>query len=122
MDFVRGNILFSGFEITGILDFEKTALGHPIMDMARTLAFLLVDCKYKTEEKVNKYFVQSGYTKRGANKETINDDDRGLLVEMFLLYDLYKFLRHNPYESLYENEHYIRTKDILVKYGVISLR
>ncbi|MEI7539541.1 MAG: phosphotransferase, partial [Candidatus Saccharibacteria bacterium] len=48
MDFVRGNILFKGIEISGILDFEKTAVGHTIMDISRTLAFLLVDCKYKT--------------------------------------------------------------------------
>ncbi len=49
MDFVRSNILFDDKEeprITGILDFEKTAVGHPTFDIARTLSFLLVDCKY----------------------------------------------------------------------------
>jgi len=119
MDFVRGNILFEGNKISGILDFEKTALGHPIMDIARTLAFLLVDCKYKTTDKVIKYFLYSGYKKRGKNKDIGDSDDRNKLVEMFIFYDLYKFLRHNPYESLDLNEHYLRTRDILVKRGVI---
>lgn len=122
MDFVRGNILFNHNEITGILDFEKTARGHVDMDIARTLAFLLVDCKYKTNEKVNKYFLRSGYQKRGANKDYKNDDNLQKLVEMFLLYDLYKFMLHNPYESLKYNEHFMRTKDILVIYGVVSLK
>jgi Ser/Thr protein kinase RdoA (MazF antagonist) len=122
MDFVRGNILFNGDEVCGILDFEKAALGHPVMEIARTLAFLLVDCKHKPEDKVYKYFVQSGYIKRGMNTDAGEKTFRDSLVKMFLLYDLYKFMRHNPYESLYENEHYIRTKDILVKYGLISLR
>jgi len=122
MDFVRGNILFDGYRISGILDFEKTAAGHPIMDIARTLAFLLVDCKYKTNEKVTKHFLYSGYQKRGKNKDIGDSIARNKLVEMFLFYDLYKFLLHNPYESLESNEHYIRTKDILVKYGVILYR
>jgi Ser/Thr protein kinase RdoA (MazF antagonist) len=120
MDFVRGNILFQGDKISGVLDFEKTALGHPIVDVARTLAFLLVDCKYKTEEKVRKYFLHSGYQKRGMNKN-LDTDNLEILVELFLFYDLYKFLLHNPYESLELNEHFMRTKDILVKYGVILL-
>ena len=123
MDFVRGNILFGApstpeltlgaITLSGILDFEKTAFGHPVMDIARTLAFLLVDCKYKTPEKVHKYFLESGYKKRGAAKSF---PDVTLLEEsstMFLLYDFYKFLRHNPYESLADNEHYVRTRDIL---------
>lgn len=119
MDFVRGNILFDCQEISGILDFEKTAVGHTIMDISRTLAFLLVDCKYKTVDKVNKYFLHSGYRKRGQANDIGNDGLRNQLVEMFLVYDLYKFLRHNPYESLNLNEHYVRTRDILVKSGVL---
>jgi len=123
MDFVRGNILFGGptqpglalgdVRLSGILDFEKTALGEPVVDIARTLAFLLVDCKYKRPQKIYKYFLHSGYTKRGAATAPI---DTGLLekyVGLFLLYDFYKFLRHNPYESLAANEHYVRTRDIL---------
>lgn len=121
MDFVRGNILFENNEISGILDFEKTAHGHTVVDIARTLAFLLVDCKYKTTDKVQKYFLYSGYQKRGRNKDIGDDTIREQLVEMFLFYDLYKFLLHNPYESLHLNEHYIRTRDILVKRGVIFL-
>lgn len=122
MDFVRGNILFVGTEITGILDFEKTALGHPIMDIARTLAFLLVDCKYKESGKVYKYFLKSGYIKRGNGHNVGDDNDLNVFVELFLLYDFYKFLVHNPYESLHENEHYIRTKDILARCGVVLLK
>ncbi len=126
MDFVRGNILFqdtpAGPEVSGILDFEKTAFGHPVFDVARTLAFLLVDSKYKTEHHVRKYFLQSGYNKRGAAKfqqPVLHTGTRSLnlleeLVDLFLMYDLYKFLRHNPYESLPENEHFVRTKDLLL--------
>lgn len=123
MDFVRGNILFGGpstpeftlggVTLSGILDFEKTALGHPVMDIARTLAFLLVDCKYKASEKVYKYFLQSGYKKRGAAKDFPDSALLEKLTSMFLLYDFYKFLRHNPYESLEDNEHYVRTRDML---------
>jgi Ser/Thr protein kinase RdoA (MazF antagonist) len=119
MDFVRGNILFEGDKITGIIDFEKAGHGTPAFDIARTLAFLLVDCKYKTEDKVYKYFIQSGYAKRGAG--TFADwqlVDR--LVPFFLLHDFYKFLRHNPYEFLPQNEHFIRTKAMLLKHGIID--
>lgn len=119
MDFVRGNILFDGDDISGILDFEKAAMGHTIMDISRTLAFLMVDCKYKTIDKVTKYFIYSGYQKRGKNKDIGNNRDRNQFVMMFLMYDFYKFLLHNPYESLYLNEHYVRTRDILVNYGMI---
>ena len=118
MDFVRSNILFEpalpGIRISGILDFEKAAAGHPAFDIARTLAFLLVDCKYKPAAKVRKYFLYSGYHKRGAaplDPRLLQLVDR--LVAMFLLYDFYKFLRHNPYENLPANEHFARTKDIL---------
>lgn len=121
MDFVRGNILFEGEQVSGILDFEKTAKGHTVMDVARTLAFLLVDCKYKQTKKVYKYFLFSGYQKRGQNKDIGDDKARNQFVAMFLLYDLYKFLLHNPYESLSQNEHFVRTRDILEGYGVVSL-
>lgn len=130
MDFVRGNILFDiatsqhsqqlgSQAISGILDFEKTAVGSPVVDIARTLAFLLVDCKYKSAEKVEKYFLYSGYQKRGASSDIGDDGLRRGLVELFLLYDFYKFLRHNPYESLGSNEHYVRTRDILLKQNVV---
>ncbi len=130
MDFVRGNILFApssssdvcqldNLAITGILDFEKTAIGLPIFDVARTLAFLLVDCKNKTPDKVKKYFLHSGYMKRGNAKLVYNDVLLQRLIEFFLLHDFYKFLRHNPYESLYQNEHFIRTKYIMSEYGML---
>jgi Ser/Thr protein kinase RdoA (MazF antagonist) len=123
MDFVRGNILFGGTTIpdltlhkvrlSGILDFEKTALGSPVVDIARTLAFLLVDCKYKQSQKVYKYFLQSGYMKRGASSMPPDSELLEKYVNLFLLHDFYKFLRHNPYESLAANEHYVRTRHIL---------
>lgn len=137
MDFVRGNMLFedrpdiaSGLSVSvsGILDFEKTAFGHPLFDIARTLAFLLVDCKYKPPLKVRKYFLHSGYTKRGRTplpQVSVMDRDRQVdlleaLVNLFLLHDLYKFLRHNPYESLAQNEHFARTKSLLLGRGLIQ--
>jgi Ser/Thr protein kinase RdoA (MazF antagonist) len=119
MDFVRGNILFDNHSISGILDFEKTSVGHTVVDIARTLAFLLVDCKYKSTDKVYKYFLYSGYKKRGKNKDINYSVGLNQFIEMFLFYDFYKFLLHNPYESLYLNEHYVRTRDILVKSDVI---
>lgn len=120
MDFVRGNILFEGTRITGILDFEKAAYGHPVFDVARTLAFLLVDCKYKSAAKTTKYFLQSGYNKRSAAQFSAFAELNQLLP-FFLLHDFYKFLRHNPYEYLPQNEHFIRTKAILVKLGVLGV-
>ncbi len=119
MDFVRGNILFQDEEISGILDFEKTAVGHPLFDVARTLAFLLVDCKYKTEDEVRNYFIQSGYHKRGAAKLEYYPELLERLTEFFLVHDFYKFLRHNPYEDLSSNEHFIRTVSILTRGGVL---
>lgn len=123
MDFVRGNILFGGKAgpgltlnktvLSGVLDFEKTALGAPVIDIARTLAFLLVDCKYKQPEKIYKYFLHSGYIKRGLSSTKVDEALLEKLVSLFLLYDFYKFLRHNPYEFLHSNEHYMRTRDIL---------
>ncbi len=136
LDFVRSNILFDSTRrtdastdliISGVLDFEKTAYGHPLFDIARSLAFLLVDCKYKTEQQIRKYFLFSGYQKRGTNRlpqVKIKDANKSVnlldsLVDMFLLYDLYKFLNHNPYEFLSANEHYIRTRDKLLIKGLI---
>lgn len=128
LDFVRGNILFGQHSpgslptMTGILDFEKVAVGHPLLDVARTLAFLLVDCKYKESSQITDYFLQSGYIKRGQShlpkvSVTLPSGKRdllALLLDFFLLHDLYKFLRHNPYESLTNNEHYVRTRAILL--------
>lgn len=129
MDFVRGNILFAHtpeITISGILDFEKTAYGHPQFDIARTLAFLLVDCKYKSADKIEKYFLNSGYNKRGKTvlrNISIKNTERTLLEELttlFLVYDFYKFLRHNPYESLGLNEHFVRTKKILISQQLLT--
>jgi Ser/Thr protein kinase RdoA (MazF antagonist) len=124
MDFVRGNILFQDDTVVGILDFEKTAYGPRAFDVARTLAFLLVDCKHKDETKVRKYFLHSGYSKRGESSFTDTTVQGQSLLEdllnLFLLYDLYKFLRHNPYEFLYQNEHFIRTRNLLVARAVIA--
>lgn len=135
MDFVRSNVLFArddsspfGLQVSGILDLEKAAYGHPIFDIARTYAFLLVDCKYKTPDKIRKYFLYSGYHKRGAqelDRLSISAPDGGWpllehLTDMFLLYDFYKFLRHNPYEYLPTNEHFVRTKNLLLERGVIT--
>jgi len=129
MDFVRGNILFGGSAapaftlnktvLSGVLDFEKTAQGLPVVDIARTLAFLLVDCKYKPAEKVYKYFLHSGYIKRGCSSGAVDETLLEDLISLFLLYDFYKFLRHNPYEFLHANEHYVRTRDILHKRNMI---
>ncbi len=143
MDFVRSNLLFKtkkidqinnlrfAFDpakqkksrtltISGILDFEKTAQGPKIVDLSRSLAFLLVDCKYKTEKQVRKYFLYSGYQKRGKqnieHRELINP-----LVKFFLFYDFYKFLKHNPYEFLEQNEHFVRTRDYLVDQRMLEL-
>lgn len=125
MDFVRGNILFDdSAQITGVLDFEKTAHGPPIFDIARTYAFLLIDIPYKSEEKLYKYFITSGYNKRGkAHFSPIRFEGAPLLDELvrfYLLYDFYKFLRHNPYESLPLNDHFVRTGAYLVRCGLID--
>ncbi len=120
LDFVRGNILFEGTHITGMLDFEKAARGPVEYDLARTLAFLLVDCKYKTEPKIRKYFLRSGYIKRGGGRIN-NPELLERLISFFLFHDLYKFLRHNPYESLPQNEHFMRTRAILLQRGLIRV-
>ncbi len=131
MDFVRSNVLFSEspkLHISGIIDLEKTSYGHPSFDLARTTAFLIVDCKYKTEEQVRKYFIRSGYNKRGKQKIkshyiTLRNNRiyvLDILIDFFLLHDFYKFLRHNPYESLCMNEHYVRTRDKLTERGILG--
>lgn len=133
MDFVRGNVLFNQkhgqLDISGVIDFEKAAIGHPWFDIARTLAFLLVDCKYKTANQVEKYFLYSGYFKRGnaelahihikthASNQTLLYE----LVKLFWLHDFYKLLLHNPYEYLKDNEHYVRTQDMLLQSNMIHL-
>ncbi|MEI6886613.1 MAG: hypothetical protein WCK31_00065 [bacterium] len=143
LDLVRGNLLFANKEelilenpdifnggknnfltidsslyLTGILDFEKVAYGPRIFDIARTLSFLIVDCKYKKEEKIRKYFLESGYDKRGKMKlpdlKYLNS-----LMEYFWLYDFFKFLYYTPYESLRENEHFVRTLNELTKRDLI---
>ncbi len=130
MDFVRGNLLFqtatfddvfviNDLALSGVLDFEKVSCGHPVFDIARTLAFLLVDCKFKSPEKVRKYFLHSGYAKRGEARLPGYLHLLEQLVTLFLVYDFYKFLRHNPYESLHANQHYLRTKDMLLARNVI---
>ena len=110
-----------------MLDFEKTACGHPLFDIARSLAFLLVDCKYKTDQQIRKYFLYSGYQKRGNNHlprviligKNRSSDLLEKLVDIFLTYDFYKFLKHNPYESLNSNEHYQRTRELLLSRKMI---
>lgn len=127
MDFVRGNILFNSKRdvpsITGIIDFEKSSVGNPVFDIARTLAFLIVDCKYKDPDKVKKYFLYSGYKKADKSEQlhlSVNNISiLNELVCLFLLHDLYKFLIHNPYEYLDQNEHYIRTRDALIDRDMI---
>jgi Ser/Thr protein kinase RdoA (MazF antagonist) len=139
MDFVRGNILFDApkdgnrffigqVALSGILDFEKVAYGHPLFDIARTLAFLLVDCTNKTPAQIKNYFLRSGYDKRGKVRFSNvivarNDTKIDILEEMitlFLTYDFYKFLRHNPYESLADNHHFVRTRNILIQRKVLQ--
>jgi len=124
-DFVRGNILFSNklnknldiYPITGILDFEKVCIGPEIADIARTLAFLLVDCKFKDVITVRKRFLISGYIKRGKNKLNhyiFKTKEFNNLLIFFWLRDFWKFLVYNPYEYLYMNEHYKRTRQVLL--------
>lgn len=128
MDFVRGNVLFESnpVRISGLLDFEKSAYGHPYFDIARTLSFLLVDCKYKSPQDVRKYFLNKGYFKNTNKNPTITIKLHGqkidlleTLADCFLLFDFYKFLKHNPFEYLNQNEHYSRTRDLLISRGLV---
>ena len=135
MDFVRGNVLFrtaevgdrlavGGLALSGILDLEKASQGHPLFDVARSLAFLLVDCN-KPSVKIYSYFLNSGYLKRGGRElKPVRLNGCDVLEQMitfFLVYDFYKFLRQNPYESLQDNHHFVRTRDILVERKVLQL-
>lgn len=135
MDFVRGNILYGkpshttpfvlgDIALTGIIDLEKAAAGHPLFDIARTLAFLYADCAGKTPAQVRRYVIDSGYVKRGRNavkpvSVTLADGTKCDVLEtavtLFLLHDLYKFLRSSPYESLPQNYHYRRTCGLLIE-------
>ncbi len=110
----QGAVYEKNLHISGILDFEKTAHGHRLFDLARTLAFLLVDCKYKSEADIYRFFIESGYCTRGRMPRP-HAELLEALTNLFLLHDFYKFLRHNPYESLAHNEHYLRTRDLLIK-------
>ena len=139
MDFVRGNVLFrraqpddryqeAELALSGIIDLEKAAIGHPLMDVARTLAFLLVDCSTKPQAKIYKYLIDSGYRKRGQMQlRPVNMRLAGrhydLLeqsIDLYLLHDFYKFLSQNPYESLADNYHYVRTRDRLIARGMLQ--
>lgn len=134
MDMVRSNVLFrekrsedvlyiDDLALSGILDLEKAARGHVLFDIARTLAFLLVDCD-KPVDKIYKYFLDSGYRKRGQQDLqpviVAEADMLEQLVTLFLTYDFYKFLRQNPYESLPENHHFVRTVAILKARKVVQ--
>jgi Ser/Thr protein kinase RdoA (MazF antagonist) len=134
MDMVRSNVLFrekrsedvlciDDLALSGILDLEKAARGHVLFDIARTLAFLLVDCD-KPADKIYKYFLDSGYRKRGQQDLqpviVAEADMLEQLVTLFLAYDFYKFLRQNPYESLPENHHFVRTVAILKARKVVQ--
>ncbi|MDR0980102.1 MAG: aminoglycoside phosphotransferase family protein [Candidatus Nomurabacteria bacterium] len=127
LDFVRGNILWDGSQapcvracddpcsprISGIIDFEKSALGSPLIDLARTYAFLLVDCP-KAPGQIRKYFLCKGYSCVFPAKIFAQ------LTNFFLIFDFYKFLAHNPYESLENNYHFCRTRDILVSRKILE--
>lgn len=132
MDFVRGNILFDinpTLHVSGILDFEKTGRGHPMFDIARTLAFLLVDCKHKTSDQIWRYFLDSGYNKRSKSVihktqihlDGVHYDLLNTLLDIFLLHDFYKFLRHNPYEALHQNQHFMRTQQLLTARNLVVI-
>ncbi len=116
MDLVRSNVLFSSDkQVSGILDFEKCGQGPAVLDIARSLSFLLVDVEAKTPEKIVKYFIRSGYLKAASTESNmINPKLVNLLVNCFLVYDFYKFLKHSPYESLPANRHFLRTKSCLI--------
>ncbi len=126
-DFVRGNVLFSDnllpddtIEISGILDFEKVCTGPIVADVARTLSFLIVDCKFKEQSEVVKWFMDRGYVKRGNNKPDFPKNDLHMFIQYFWLRDFWKFLLHNPYEYLNQNEHYTRTTYKLSEYNLLK--
>ncbi len=120
LDFVRSNILFDKdlIKIVGVLDFEKTMVGAPIVDISRTIAFLLTDTN-KPFSKVEKYFFKHFENKQNIKIQYLHD-----FVISFLLVDLYNFLLHNPYEYLKYNKHFRKTLTILLqdkKYKLISI-
>ena len=119
LDLVRGNVLFTGKQVSGVIDFEKAARGPRLLDIARTLAFLLVDCKYKPAYKIHKYFLRSGYIKR-ARQQAVDAALLESAVNFYLFHDFYKFLHHNPYESLPANEHFVRTRQRLMKQRLLT--
>lgn len=116
----KAKFQFKNLILMGILDWEKSAVGDPIIDLARTLAFLLVDCQYKTPAQITKYFLKSGYQKHGQAQ--LSQQQLQLLkplLSFFLFYDFYKFLLHNPYEALAANQHFIKTRTILLKKKIV---
>ncbi len=127
-DLVRGNVLFSDkkekliYPIIGIIDFEKVMLAPVIVDIARTLAFLIVDCKYKTENEISRYFFDEGCLAQSENQQAKKFSLEALkpLVLYFWLRDLWKFLLSNPYESLKENYHFNKTVEQLIKHKLIT--
>lgn len=136
LDLVRGNVLYDSgsnidtpwrigdISLTGLIDFEKVARGPAILDLARTYAFLIIDCARKTSNKIFKYLINSGYNKRGKNQINLPSPELTqifwLLVKFFLMYDFYKFLRHNPYEFLKENHHFRLTRDMLIQKNMLK--
>ncbi|MEA3357347.1 MAG: phosphotransferase [Patescibacteria group bacterium] len=125
-DFVRGNILFSSekhiltYPITGILDFEKAMIASTAVDIARTLSFLLVDCKYKSDQEIITYFLKEGYVALGKANSPRFDQLNNLMI-YFWLRDLWKFLTGNPYNDLHLNYHYTETVRRLAKTAYITL-
>lgn len=121
MDLVRGNVLFkeenNNVKLSGVIDFEKVAIGSIEYDLARTFAFLLVDCKFKAPKEIENYFLKS-YLKIYKNK--IDKKKFQILVNFFLLFDMYKFLIYTPFEALNNNEHFIRTKNLLISTGMLT--
>jgi Ser/Thr protein kinase RdoA (MazF antagonist) len=124
-DFVRGNILFSEtklnntYPIIGVLDFEKMLYGPVIVDVARTLAFLLVDCRYKTEAEILKYFLHEGYIVLGKGS-VLSVLELDPYMVYFWLRDFWKFLECNPYEDLKKNYHFNKTVEILMEKKLLS--
>jgi hypothetical protein len=94
-------------------------MGSPLIDLARTYAFLLVDCP-KPEAKITKYFLNSGYIKYGESQLPLLPNIFYNLTNFFLIFDFYKFLSHNPYESLEQNYHFCRTRDILLTRNILE--
>ncbi|MCL1877003.1 phosphotransferase [Candidatus Saccharibacteria bacterium] len=138
LDLVRGNVLYlredslpansfwriDNVTLTGLIDFEKAARGPAVLDLARTYAFLTIDCARKNPDKIFKYLISSGYNKRGKNRINLSSPELTPLfwglVKFFLIYDFYKFLRHNPYEFLHENHHFRLTRNMLIQKNMIQ--